>query len=89
MVNKSLHYMDAYRKGATGWLATFANKKYTSHRCLPASWLDQCIGEYKAAFGEEAEASMVNVETVQAYQSWPCLVRMTRRPERRGVMMMV
>jgi hypothetical protein len=25
-------YMDACRKGATGRLAAFANKKYTSHR---------------------------------------------------------
>jgi hypothetical protein len=35
VANKSLRYMDAYRKGATGRLAAFANKKYTSHRCLP------------------------------------------------------
>jgi hypothetical protein len=41
--------MDAYRKGATGRLAAFANKKYRSHRCLPASWFDDVKNEYYAA----------------------------------------
>ena len=66
VANKSLRYMDAYRKGATGRLAAFANKKYTSHRCLPESWLDECMAEYKAAFGEAADESMVNLEAVEA-----------------------
>ena len=55
VADKSLRYMDAYRQGATGRLAAFANKKYTSHRCLPASWLKECMDDYKAALGEKAE----------------------------------
>ena len=66
IANKSLRYMDAYRKGATGRLAAFANKKYTSHRCLPQSWLDECMAEYKAAFGEHVEDSMVDVASMGA-----------------------
>jgi TATA-binding protein-associated factor Taf7 len=65
VANKSLRYMDAYRKGATGRLAAFANKKYTSHRCLPGSWLTECMADYKAAFGEHAEESMVDVAAMR------------------------
>ena len=34
---KVLRYMDAYKKGASGRLATFAVSKYRGHRCLPES----------------------------------------------------
>jgi hypothetical protein len=37
VANKSLCSMDAYRQDVTGRLVAFANKKYTSHRCLPDS----------------------------------------------------
>jgi hypothetical protein len=56
-----LRYIYAYRQGATGRLAAFANKKYTSHRCLPASVLTDCMEGYDATFGEKAEASMPNI----------------------------
>jgi hypothetical protein len=58
--------MDAYRKEATGRLAAFANKKYRSHRCLPASWFDDVKNEYYAAFGEVAADSMIDVSAVNA-----------------------
>ena len=60
--------MDAYRQlqGATGRLAAFANKKYTSHGCLPASWLTECMKGYEATFGEKAEASMLDIASVTA-----------------------
>jgi hypothetical protein len=64
VANKSLRYMDGYRKGTTGRLAAFVDKKYTSHRCLPGSWLTECIDEYKAAFGETVEESMVDVDAI-------------------------
>jgi hypothetical protein len=40
------------------------NKKYTSHRCIPASWLTECIESYKATLGEEEEASMLDIASV-------------------------
>ena len=43
VANKSLRYIDAYWQGATGRLAAFANKKDTSHRCLPGAWLTECM----------------------------------------------
>jgi hypothetical protein len=58
--------MDAFRQGATERLVAFANKKYTSHRCLPASWLTECMDDYKAAFGENAEDSMVDMAVVDS-----------------------
>jgi hypothetical protein len=66
VANKSLRYMDAYRQGATGRLAAFANKKCTSHRCLPASWLTECMEGYEAAFSVKAEASMLDIASVTA-----------------------
>jgi hypothetical protein len=67
---KCERYMDAYRKGATGRLAAFANKKYRSHRCLlaspPASWFDDVKNEYYAAFGEVAADSIIDVSAVNA-----------------------
>jgi hypothetical protein len=62
--HQSLRYMDAYRQGATraGRLAAFANKKYTSHRCLPASWLTG----YKVMFGEKFQESMLDMNAVAA-----------------------
>ena len=56
---KSERYMDAYRKGATGRLAEFANKKYSSHRCLPDSWFDELKAEYEAKYCEEAGESIL------------------------------
>jgi hypothetical protein len=63
---KCERYMDAYRKGATGRLTAFANKKYRSHRCLPASWFDDVKNEYYAAFGEVAADSMIDVSASNA-----------------------
>lgn len=59
-------YMDAYRKGATGRLADFANKKYNGHRCLPESWFDDLKAEYLQKFGEQAEESMIKVAEIDA-----------------------
>jgi hypothetical protein len=61
-----MRYIDLYRKGATGRLASCANKKFTSHRCLPASWLTECIEGYEATFGEKEEASMLDIASVTA-----------------------
>jgi hypothetical protein len=66
VANKSLRYMDAYRQGATGRLAAFANKKYTSHRCLPASWMIECMAGYEATFGEKVRYSMLDMDAVEA-----------------------
>ncbi len=38
---KSWRYMDIYRKGITGKLAVFAEKKYKSHRRVPDDVLNQ------------------------------------------------
>jgi hypothetical protein len=61
-----MRYMDLYRKGATGRLAACActNKNYTSHRCLPASWLTECIEGYEATFGEKEEASVLDIASM-------------------------
>ena len=38
---KSWRYMDIYRKGLTGKVAEFANKKYKSHRQVPDMVYDE------------------------------------------------
>jgi hypothetical protein len=53
-----------------GGLAAFANKKYTSHNCLPDWWLSVCMAEYKAAFGEGVEYSIVDLAAVRAEMAW-------------------
>ena len=40
---KSWRYMDIYRKGITGKLAVFAEKKYKSHRRVPDDVLNQIV----------------------------------------------
>ncbi|KAH9914276.1 hypothetical protein B0H21DRAFT_703749, partial [Amylocystis lapponica] len=39
--NRSLRFMDAYRKGLDGRQAAWANKKYHGHRVLPDSILHE------------------------------------------------
>jgi hypothetical protein len=57
--NKSLRYMDAYRRGAPGRLAEFAVKKYRGHRALPDSWLSEILNQYEAKYNENPTASML------------------------------
>jgi hypothetical protein len=66
VARKCDRYMDAYRKGATGRLADFANNKYSSHRCLPDSWFAELKGEYENQFGEKAEESMIKMKDIEA-----------------------
>jgi hypothetical protein len=49
-----------------GQLAAFANKKYTSNRCLPASWLTECMAGYEGMFGEKVQESMLDMDAVAA-----------------------
>ena len=42
---KSWRYMDIYRKGLTGKIAEFANKKYKSHRRVPDMIYDEINNE--------------------------------------------
>ena len=39
--NRSLRFMDAYRKGLNGNQAAWASKKYRSHRTIPESILSK------------------------------------------------
>ena len=36
--NRSIHFMDAYRKGLNGQQAAWVGRKYHSHRLLPLPW---------------------------------------------------
>ncbi|KAG1782106.1 hypothetical protein EV702DRAFT_961355 [Suillus placidus] len=39
--NRSLRFLDAYRKGLNGKQAAWANRKYRGHRTLPDSILQE------------------------------------------------
>jgi hypothetical protein len=63
VANVSGRYVQLYREGATGRLAEFAARKYSSHRCVPDSWLSEVMADYKAEYNEEASSSMLTVPT--------------------------